>query len=152
MISLLAFLAAQSSGPGSEPFLIIPFDDIAAFATCITLAVAWRQKPELHRRLIFIATCLLTDAAFARFDFIFDPHFSPVNRDINPSPAGHFQDIMYLQHGHMHIPGSASAPEIDRTVGDSVAVGAHVSTKCNGGCESFVEQIQQTFRICRRVT
>ena len=36
------------------------------------LAVFWRKKPELHRRLIFIATCGLLDAAFGRFDYIFN--------------------------------------------------------------------------------
>ncbi len=67
----------QLHQPGSEPFLIIPFYDMAAFGTLLTLAVVWRKKPELHRRLLFIATCLLLDAAFARFDFIFDHHLFP---------------------------------------------------------------------------
>jgi hypothetical protein len=58
--------------PGAEPFLIIPFFDMAAFGTLLTLAIAWRKKPELHRRLLFIATTGLLDAAFGRFDFIFD--------------------------------------------------------------------------------
>src|SRR5215469_16059205 len=58
--------------PDSESFLIVPFYDMATFGTLLTLAIAWRKKPELHRRLLFIATCLLLDAAFARFDFIFD--------------------------------------------------------------------------------
>lgn len=60
--------------PDSEPFLIVPFFDMAVFGTLLTLAVRWRKKPELHRRLIFIATCALLDAAFARFDFIFYHH------------------------------------------------------------------------------
>jgi hypothetical protein len=53
-------------------FLIIPFYDMFAFAILIGLAIAWRKKPELHRRLIFIATCSLLDAAFARIDYLFD--------------------------------------------------------------------------------
>ncbi len=57
---------------GAEPFLIIPFFDMAAFGTLLALAVVWRKKPELHRRLIFIATCALLDAPFARFDFLFN--------------------------------------------------------------------------------
>lgn len=52
-------------------FLSIPFYDMLAFGTLITLAIAWRKKPELHRRLLFIATCGLMDAPVARFDFIF---------------------------------------------------------------------------------
>ncbi len=53
-------------------FLSIPFEDMAAFGTCVALAIAWRGKPEFHRRLLFIATCQLLDAPFGRFDFIFN--------------------------------------------------------------------------------
>jgi hypothetical protein len=60
----------------AEPFLIIPFFDIAAFGTLLTLAVVWRKRPELHRRLLFIATCLLLDAPLDRFDFLFDHNLS----------------------------------------------------------------------------
>jgi len=58
--------------PGAEPFLIVPFYDMAAFAVFFGLAVLWRKKPELHRRLLFIATCGLLDAAFGRFDTIYN--------------------------------------------------------------------------------
>jgi hypothetical protein len=53
-------------------FLSVPFYDMIAFGVLIALAVYWRTKPELHRRLIFIATCGLMDAAFGRFDYIFN--------------------------------------------------------------------------------
>lgn len=52
-------------------FLSIPFFDMLAFGVLVSLAIAWRKKPELHRRLLFIATCALMDAAFGRFDYIF---------------------------------------------------------------------------------
>jgi hypothetical protein len=71
-IVMSRFHSYQLHQPGSEPFLIIPFFDMAAFGTLFTLAISWRKKPELHRRLLFVATCGLLDAAFARFDFIFD--------------------------------------------------------------------------------
>jgi hypothetical protein len=57
---------------GVEAFLSIPFEDIIAFGTCMALAIYWRKKPEYHRRLVFIATCALMDAAIGRFDFCFD--------------------------------------------------------------------------------
>jgi hypothetical protein len=57
--------------PQLEPFLIIPLYDMLAFGTLLTLAILWRRKPELHRRLLFIATCGLLDAAFGRIDYIF---------------------------------------------------------------------------------
>ena len=50
-----------------QAFLAIPFWDMLAFAIFVGLAIFWRKKPELHRRLLFIATCGLMDAAFGRF-------------------------------------------------------------------------------------
>lgn len=58
--------------PGIDAFLIVPWYDMAAFATFIGLAILWRKKPEFHRRLIFIGTCGLLDAAFGRNDTIFN--------------------------------------------------------------------------------
>jgi hypothetical protein len=52
---------------GRYAFFIVPSYDMLAFGTCFALAVLWRKKPELHRRLIFLATCALLIAAFARF-------------------------------------------------------------------------------------
>jgi len=55
-----------------DAFLSIPFADMLIFGSCIAMAIYWRKKPEYHRRLIFIATCQLMDAAIGRFDFIFN--------------------------------------------------------------------------------
>jgi hypothetical protein len=52
-----------------DQFLSIPFTDMIIFGACIAAAIYWRKKPEYHRRLIFIATCELMDAALGRFDF-----------------------------------------------------------------------------------
>ncbi|MGB6974170.1 MAG: hypothetical protein WBD67_05760 [Terracidiphilus sp.] len=60
--------------PGQAQFLILPFYDMVAFGTLFTLAILGRGKPELHRRLLFIATCCLLDAAFGRFGFLFNHH------------------------------------------------------------------------------
>ncbi len=57
--------------PGVEDFLLIPFYDMVAFGTLLTLAILWRKKPELHRRLLFIATVGLLDAAFGRFQYLY---------------------------------------------------------------------------------
>jgi hypothetical protein len=53
-------------------FLSIPFFDMVAFGILVSLAIAWRKKPELHRRLLFIATCSLMDAGLGRFPYIFN--------------------------------------------------------------------------------
>jgi hypothetical protein len=47
--------------------LMVSFFDMAAFTIPFALAIYWRKKPEYHRRLILIASCALTSAAFARF-------------------------------------------------------------------------------------
>lgn len=57
---------------GGDAFLSIPFEDMIVFGTCMALAIYWRKKPEYHRRLVFLATCALMDAAFGRSDFIFN--------------------------------------------------------------------------------
>lgn len=47
--------------------LIVPLFDMVSFVATFGLAVYWRGKPETHRRLMLIATCVLTAAAFGRF-------------------------------------------------------------------------------------
>jgi len=57
----------------SDPaFLSVPFFDMLVFGLLVSLAILWRKKPELHRRLLFLATCCLLDAPFGRFDFLFN--------------------------------------------------------------------------------
>jgi len=71
-IVMTRFDKVQLHQSGVDAFLSIPFYDMIAFGACIGLAIYWRTKPELHRRLIFIATCGLMDAAFGRFDYLFN--------------------------------------------------------------------------------
>jgi hypothetical protein len=71
-VAMNRFDAGVLHQKGVEAFLSIPFEDIIAFGTCMALAIYWRKKPEYHRRLVFIATCALMDAAIGRFDFCFD--------------------------------------------------------------------------------
>lgn len=47
---------------------------MVAFSVPFGLSMHWRKKPELHRRLILIATCSLTAAAFGRFPSTLMPH------------------------------------------------------------------------------
>ena len=53
-------------------FVSIPFADMLVFGTCMALAIYWRKRPEYHRRLVFVATCMLMDAGIGRFDFVFN--------------------------------------------------------------------------------
>ncbi len=54
----------------SAAFLSIPFNDMIFFTFALAAAFWWRRRPEVHRRMMVLATCLLTAAAFARFPFI----------------------------------------------------------------------------------
>jgi hypothetical protein len=55
------------------PFLIVPFCDVGEFVVVFALAICWRKRPELHRRLMLVATCVLTSAAFGRFPNQYPP-------------------------------------------------------------------------------
>lgn len=48
-------------------FLIFPIFYMIAFAVLFVSAVLARRMPEFHRRLMLVAACTLTVAAFARF-------------------------------------------------------------------------------------
>jgi hypothetical protein len=56
------------------PFTLIPLFDMVCFTSAFWLAVLWRKRPEYHRRLVFIASCSLTAAAFFRFPAALQSH------------------------------------------------------------------------------
>ena len=63
-------------------FLSIPFEDMIVFGTCMALAIYWRRKPDYHRRLVFISTCVLMDAAIGRFDFWYNHNLFYLGLDL----------------------------------------------------------------------
>jgi len=73
-----------------------------AFGLCLALAVLWRKKPEFHRRLIFIATCVLLDAAFGRIGSLFDRQ--PLLRVVwTGYPLGVVRDLLVNRSIHKSI-------------------------------------------------
>lgn len=52
------------------PFLSILWCDMVIFGACMALAIYFKKRPEYHRRLVFLASCQLMQAAFVRFHFI----------------------------------------------------------------------------------
>ncbi len=58
--------ASEGGGDGAAD-LPAPLFDMLAFAALFALAIIWRFKPEHHRRLMLMASCGLTSAAFGRF-------------------------------------------------------------------------------------
>jgi len=57
-----------------QQFLIIPVTGMVFFGTMVAMAVAWRARPQHHKRLMLLATVNLLEAAFIRFplEFITD--------------------------------------------------------------------------------
>jgi hypothetical protein len=52
------------------PFLSILWCYMIVFGACMALAIYVRKRPEYHRRLVFIASCQLMQAAFVRLHYI----------------------------------------------------------------------------------
>ncbi len=65
-ISMARFHAATGH-PQAVSFLAVPFSDMLAFGIAFCLALYWRRNPAFHARLMLLASCALTAAAFARF-------------------------------------------------------------------------------------
>jgi hypothetical protein len=58
------------------PFMIVHLNDSTAFLILFGLAAILRAKSAFHGRLMFVATCILTDAGFARFPAFILPNFA----------------------------------------------------------------------------
>src|ERR1700730_14471797 len=58
-VAMARFNTLHGSADATE-FLIVPFFDMVAFTIVVGLAIAWRKRPEYHRRLMLLATCALT--------------------------------------------------------------------------------------------
>ena len=71
-VVMTRFDTVQLHQTNVESFLAIPYCDMIVFGVSVGLAIYWRKRPDFHRRLLFIATCQLMDAAVGRFAFIFD--------------------------------------------------------------------------------
>ena len=72
-VVMARFDTVQLHRANRDAFLIVPLSDMAAFAICFGLAILWRTNPERHRRLMLIATCALTGAAFGRMPVMHAP-------------------------------------------------------------------------------
>ena len=57
-------------------FLLITFGDMVLFGSCFAAAVAYRNRPEIHKRLMIAATTALLFAAVGRMEFLRSPALS----------------------------------------------------------------------------
>jgi hypothetical protein len=82
-IAMAHFNATQLHQGRVEQDLMIPLWDMVAFTVAFALAILWRKKPEVHRRLVLVATCVLTAAAFGRFPaYLLNPTFFYAGVDV----------------------------------------------------------------------
>jgi hypothetical protein len=79
-VGALAAIASARRGfapKGLDPltFMAVPFGALVLFAGFFGAAVALRRRPELHKRLVLLATISILTPAIARFGFV---HQQPV--------------------------------------------------------------------------
>jgi len=72
LTALYAAARGASPGPPALSFLIIPFGDMLIFSVLIALALYFRRKLDVHKRLMLLAAINLLTPAIARIplDFI----------------------------------------------------------------------------------
>jgi hypothetical protein len=69
-VVMLRFEIAVLHRQNVASFLSILWCDLIIFGACMALAIYFRKRPEYHRRLVFLASCQLMQAAFVRFHYL----------------------------------------------------------------------------------
>jgi hypothetical protein len=64
-----ARLGHAPAGPSPLAFLAIPLGDIFVFSTLVAAAFWYRKRPELHKRLMLVATIAILPPGLARWPF-----------------------------------------------------------------------------------
>jgi hypothetical protein len=82
---LVVAMGLWASFAQPAPFVLecIGVVSMAGFGLPVALAILWRKRPAYHRRLLFIGTAMLTNAAFARLPGNYLPgHFFYAGTDL----------------------------------------------------------------------
>ena len=74
--SMIHVQAGEWTRDRGAGFLLITFGDMVLFGACFAAAVAYRHRPEIHKRLMIAATVALLFAAIGRMTFIASPALS----------------------------------------------------------------------------
>ncbi|WP_206486480.1 hypothetical protein [Thalassotalea sp. G2M2-11] len=69
-INRIAFYFNDKQEALAKAFLIAPLSDMIIFPLFFASAIAYRHKPEIHKRLMLVATVMLTIAAVGRMSFL----------------------------------------------------------------------------------
>jgi hypothetical protein len=78
LTALYAAARGATPGPPALSFLIIPFGDMVIFATLIGLALYYRRKLDIHKRLMLLAAINLLTPAIARIPLSFITNGGPL--------------------------------------------------------------------------
>jgi len=83
VLVILLGLWASFHKPAPLAAEMIGVVSMAGFGIPVALAILWRKRPAYHRRLLLVATAMLTNAAFARFPGTYLPgHFFYAGTDL----------------------------------------------------------------------
>jgi len=66
MTALITENAKFGTKYANTAFLSVMLGDMLVFATLSTVGISLRKNPSTHKRLLLIATLILTDAGFGR--------------------------------------------------------------------------------------
>lgn len=69
---------ARPDGLPPLAFLAVPVGTLVAFATLVGVGLAFRSRPETHKRLMLLATIAMLTPALARFRYYFGTNGPPV--------------------------------------------------------------------------
>ena len=67
--------------PGNPPplvFLVVPLGDLLVFGTLIGVGLYFRRRPDIHKRLMLLATISILPAAISRLPFAFIQQAGPL--------------------------------------------------------------------------
>jgi hypothetical protein len=107
IVGNLAGIAGMHGGfkgfPDRFGFYAVPFFAINAFAILVWLAVAWRDRPEAHKRLMVLASVVVVEAGVARIPLGSIQAFAPWSFFVGGDLvifAGIFYDV--VSRGRIH--------------------------------------------------
>lgn len=74
-VNRVAFHYNEGQQEFAKAFLIAPLSDMIVFPIFFAAAIVYRHKPEIHKRLMLVATVMLTIAAVGRMSFLPPSYF-----------------------------------------------------------------------------
>lgn len=83
-VNRVAFYFNDGQEARAKAFLIAPLSDMIVFPIFFAAAIAYRHKPEIHKRLMLVATVMLTIAAVGRMSFLPSSYFATIAVWLSP--------------------------------------------------------------------